>query len=514
MSSTRLVPEQVLLLDQATLKTPLDALRKIHKQTTKTFDYNLNPQSTFAKDLDALLAQCSSPSSSPPDTQDRLKQLDQMLTRMRTLKRKLTDLSNQSDHAVDVVRARIDHLSSLPASIESPQYAPWARKRLSHQLVDYLLRADPPLRKTARQLAKEEGIADLVDGELWEEMAKVEGGIAAKRLDEVLSWVGENRTALKKLKSPLEFTLHLQAYIELCRSRDALGAMAYARKHLSPAAVADMNGANEDGGDIASASAAPEQSSYMAELSKAMALLAYPPDTQCVVYQALYSPSRWTSLRALFRTTFLTLHSLPSIPLLHMSLQAGLASLKTPICCPVPPNAPTAPASAWPLNKPLRTTITADGEIVLSSPAASSPIPTPSPTPAPPSSAAPASSTAVSAPPGIHTLEGAPSPHCPLCSSSLSKLGPEVPYSHHVNSTIVCPITGEVVEGAGGEGGGLVALVSRVSGEGRVYSREGLVLRASQHPEGKLVDPVTGEVFEWEEVKKVRCALLSSFEQY
>lgn len=33
---------------------------------------------------------------------------------------------------------------------------------------------------------------------------------------------------------------------------------------------------------------------------------------------------------------------------------------------------------------------------------------------------------------------------------------------------------------------------------------QGLVLRASQHPSGKIVEPVTGEVFEWDELKKVR----------
>lgn len=141
----------------------------------------------------------------------------------------------------------------------------------------------------------------------------------------------------------------------------------------------------------------------------------------------------------LFRSTFLSLHSLPVIPLLHMSLQAGLASLKTPTCCP------------------------------------------------PPSS--------VGAPPPPEVLRGKTA-DCPLCSSPLAVLAPEVPYSHHVNSTIVCPITGKVVEGGGAEsngdepmngtgvggessgGGELLALVTGQSGltagqlEARVYSKE------------------------------------------
>ncbi|GAA5899294.1 hypothetical protein JCM8208_001609 [Rhodotorula glutinis] len=519
MSTTKLVPDQVLLLEQATLKAPLDALRKVHKQTQKTYEYNLQPASTFAQDLASLLSTTAlhahDPHLSDQERADMLARVDAMMARMRTLKRKLADLGTQSDRALRVAQARVDHLAALPGSIQSPEYPHWARRRLSHQLVDYFLRANPPLKQTARLLADHEGIADLVDDDLWDDMAKVERGLDQHRLDDVLAWVGENRTALKKLKSPLEFRIHLQAYIELCRSRDFVKAIAYARKHLSHAAAADLEAPSANGDTAADGAAAGQGgasgteggagavSSYMGELQQVLALLAYGPDTTCRPYQELYAPSRWSSLRSLFRTTFLSLHSLPSIPLLHMSLQAGIASLKTPICVPLPAGTPTAPPSAYPLGaRPLRTMITPQGEIVLEAPtpapapapsARISPIPSPSPAPGAPGGA----------PVPVHGLEGAPSAQCPLCSSALRALGPEVPYSHHVNSTIVCPLTGRVVEGDGGEGGQLVALVSRVRGEGRVYSKEGLVLRASQHPEGKLVEPVTGEVFEWDDLKKV-----------
>lgn len=142
--------------------------------------------------------------------------------------------------------------------------------------------------------------------------------------------------------------------------------------------------------------------------------------------QELYSPSRWDTLLAHFRSTFLSLHSLPSVPLLHMSLQAGIASLKTPICCPLPSTA-------------LATN--------------------------------PSKLNGSSAPPPP-AMEGRTSAECPICSSPLGQLAPEVPYSHHVNSTIVCGITGKVVEGGEGEGGELVAMVSKMTGEARVYSKE------------------------------------------
>lgn len=178
--------------------------------------------------------------------------------------------------------------------------------------------------------------------------------------------------------------------------------------------------------------------------------------------QDLYSPSRWAHLTQLFRTTFLTLHSLPSLPLLHMSLQVGLASLKTPTCCPLPPNSQPNQEENAIARSGGTLTISPTGQLILTKP--SLPLaPSPSvPTPLPPPTSTAASTS------------------CPLCTSPLRVLVPSVPYSHHTNSTIVCSLTGKVVEGDGGEGGMLVALVSRIGsgggiaggGEGRAYSRE------------------------------------------
>jgi macrophage erythroblast attacher len=46
----------------------------------------------------------------------------------------------------------------------------------------------------------------------------------------------------------------------------------------------------------------------------------------------MYSPTRWHHLSALFTTTHHTLISLPTRPLLHIALSAGLSALKTPAC--------------------------------------------------------------------------------------------------------------------------------------------------------------------------------------
>ena len=48
--------------------------------------------------------------------------------------------------------------------------------------------------------------------------------------------------------------------------------------------------------------------------------------------QSMYSSERWTHLADLFIRTHHELLSLPSQPLLHIALSAGLSALKTPAC--------------------------------------------------------------------------------------------------------------------------------------------------------------------------------------
>ena len=52
----------------------------------------------------------------------------------------------------------------------------------------------------------------------------------------------------------------------------------------------------------------------------------------CPLIQSLFSPDRWKHLSDLFIKTHHELYSLPSQPLLHIALSAGLSALKTPLC--------------------------------------------------------------------------------------------------------------------------------------------------------------------------------------
>jgi macrophage erythroblast attacher len=135
------------------------------------------------------------------------------------------------------------------------------------------------------------------------------------------------RFCADETQSNLEFMLRFQQYIELVRTQDQsklLESIAHAKKFLLPF-----------------------RDSYPKEVQQACGLLAFPPGTRAEAYsvcpppffptqsklsEELYSENRWTTLSTLFMQTHNNLLSLPSVPLLHIALSAGLSALKTPSC--------------------------------------------------------------------------------------------------------------------------------------------------------------------------------------
>jgi macrophage erythroblast attacher len=111
------------------------------------------------------------------------------------------------------------------------------------------------------------------------------------------------------MKSTLEFNLRLQEYIELIRERKISEAIQYSRKHLTP-----------------------WSDTHMKEIQQAMALVAFTPKTSCYKYRFMFDDSRWQLLIHQFRADNYALHALTNQPLIKMTLQAGLAALKTPMC--------------------------------------------------------------------------------------------------------------------------------------------------------------------------------------
>ena len=176
--------------------------------------------------------------------------------------------------------------------------------------------------------------------------------------------------------------------------------------------------------------------------------------------QKLYDRSRWQDIRLKFRETFLSLYALPSQPVLSLALSAGLSALRLPSCAPyVPPdiNSPeTTPKSPLipllPAAPPLHSLGMGMEDTLY--PGSNSYIWTEQGVVSFRNDRTGMADAAVQASPH-HSLKEELHEHpdmpvgnvdCPTCGPDMKVLAKECAMSHHVNSTIVCRISGRVMD--------------------------------------------------------------------
>jgi hypothetical protein len=153
--------------------------------------------------------------------------------------------------------------------------------------------------------------------------------------------------------------------------------------------------------------------------------------------QAMYSDERWEGLRSQFKDTFFSVYGITSLPLLSLAVSAGLSTLKLSACLPNAPHATPSQPSEIPPQDP-------NTAVVLSIPslAAAPPVHVMDSTTIDPAL------PMMTDPTPLHDHPEHPQRNidCPTCAKDLSILAREVPFSHHVNSTLVCRISGEVMD--------------------------------------------------------------------
>ncbi|KAL2787621.1 protein fyv10 [Aspergillus keveii] len=306
LTSTKLNAENQLLLDQPLLKLPHELARRNLKSVQRIVEREKEYVLPALKET----AKASMSDEQTPD--QTLATLDAMISRMQGLKRKMETLHQQEREIHNQSRKRIQHLEHLYQipSLTDVKYDQWSRIRLNRLVVDHMLRSG--YTESAQQLAREKDIESLVDLNVFIQCQRIAESLRRGETKDALQWCGENRAALKKSQYNLEFELRLQQYIEMIRTGDKakfIDAMTHAKKYLSPYIETQS-----------------------AEIHRAAGLLAFPPDTKAEPYKSMYAAERWTYLSNLFIRTHHELLSLPSRPLIHIALSAGLSALKTPSC--------------------------------------------------------------------------------------------------------------------------------------------------------------------------------------
>ncbi|ORY33959.1 CTLH/CRA C-terminal to lish motif domain-domain-containing protein [Naematelia encephala] len=400
-----------LILEEPLIRTPYELLRRSHRSAQRQVEKDFTAISSA---LNALIKSYGG-KTSEENRDTVVSKLDQAGERVRGLKRKLDDLQPQLEQP-SPLRSRLTYLDNLsnpnkpadPKASDAP-----GDSTLDRYIIDHLLRSGRI--KSADTLAAKQGLDDLVDVRLFSELARIESALVDRQsVTEALAWCGENRGTLKKTQNTLEFTLRLQEFIELCRRRDTVGAIAYSRKHLSTWA-----------------------STHLVEIQQGMTLLAFGERTGVGAYRRMYDRARWMSVRDRFRKTFLDLYALPSQSLLALSLSAGLSALRLPSCVThhsekAPTTSPHIPL--LPAAPPLHNL----EDVLLLSPHSSFV----------PHLTAPIGGDPSTPATDLHTHPEAQVGNidCPTCGPDVKVLAAEVPMSHHVNSTIVCRISGAVMD--------------------------------------------------------------------
>ncbi|KAB8232161.1 FYV10 family protein [Aspergillus alliaceus] len=306
LTSTKLNAENHLLLDQPLLRLPHELARKNFKSVQRVVER----EKEYI--LPALKEAHSASLSNDQAADQTLVALDAMISRMQGLKRKMEGLHQEEKKIHGQSRKRIQHLESLHQihSLADVKYDQWARVRLDRLVADHMLRSG--YTESARHLAQDKDIEDLVDLNVFIQCQRIAESLRRGETKDALQWCNENKAALKKSQHNLEFELRLQQYIEMVRTGDKgklVEAMAHAKKFL-----------------------APYIETQSTDIHRAAGLLAFPWDTKAEPYKSMYAPDRWAYLSDLFVRTHHELLSLPSRPLLHIALSAGLSALKTPSC--------------------------------------------------------------------------------------------------------------------------------------------------------------------------------------
>lgn len=187
--------------EQPLLRLPHELARKNFKVVQRACEHE-------TKQLTTSLKATANASIAGQSVEETIASLDGMINRVQALKRKMATVHEESVTLHRQSRARIEHLNGLYSipSLTDVKYDEWSRVRLNRLLVDYLLRMG--YAESAKALAKEKEIEDLVDLKVFTQCHKIEESLKAGSTAEALAWCFENKALIKKTNVRSHSPLH------------------------------------------------------------------------------------------------------------------------------------------------------------------------------------------------------------------------------------------------------------------------------------------------------------------
>lgn len=239
--------------------------------------------------------------------------------------------------------------------LHNPNLINWYRDETNLLIIDYLIKSNTRNEENVgllllKNLSESNNgkLMKLIDYDLFENFNKVFVSIIQNHdLTLIISWFNENRNALKKINSNLEFEINYCKFLTLIENGDINEAINYSREHLSSYGNKENYPDERDnlnhlinlerlkslGGLLVFRSMEQQQEEDLQnsnQLTFSNKLMIN--SIQFKEYQKLLSNERWESLSQCFIENFTKLYGITKNYPIYIYLSAGLSSLKTKSC--------------------------------------------------------------------------------------------------------------------------------------------------------------------------------------
>lgn len=239
--------------------------------------------------------------------------------------------------------------------LHNPNLINWYRDETNLLIIDYLIKSNTRNEENVgllllKNLSESNNgkLMKLIDYDLFENFNKVFVSIIQNHdLTLIISWFNENRNALKKINSNLEFEINYCKFLTLIENGDINEAINYSREHLSSYGNKENYPDEKDnlnhlinlerlkslGGLLVFRSMEQQQEEDLQnsnQLTFSNKLMIN--SIQFKEYQKLLSNERWESLSQCFIENFTKLYGITKNYPIYIYLSAGLSSLKTKSC--------------------------------------------------------------------------------------------------------------------------------------------------------------------------------------